>query len=174
MSPGFVLWFSGLPASGKTTLARAVQQQLAERSIQSVIFDSDELRQILTPKPTYSEEERNWFYAAIAGLAALLAQSGVNVLIAATANRARYRHQARQQIAHFAEVYVHCSLETCRRRDPKGIYQRAATGAASHVPGVGADFEIPDAPEVTVDSEMLTPEQGAQKVLERLKDLIKE
>ncbi|MFN8446289.1 MAG: adenylyl-sulfate kinase [Caldilineaceae bacterium] len=172
MSLGFVLWFSGLPASGKTTLARAVQQQLAERSIQSVIFDSDELRQILTPTPTYSEKERDWFYTAIAGLATLLAQNGVNLLIAATANRAHYRQQARQQIARFAEVYVHCSLETCRQRDPKGIYQRAVSGAATQVPGVGAMFEIPNAPEVTVDSETLTPEQGARQVIEELKNLI--
>ena len=174
MPPGFVIWFSGLPASGKSTLALAVQQQLAARSISSVIFDSDELRQILTPDPTYSEAERDWFYTVIAQLAALLAKSGVNILIAATANRARYRWQARQQIARFAEVYVKCSLEICQERDPKGIYRRAATGDAEKVPGIGAAFEAPESPEVMVDSEQLSPEAAAQQVIERLGlDIIK-
>lgn len=163
MSPGFVIWFSGLPASGKSTLAQAVQQTLAQHSIQTVIFDSDELRQILTPTPTYSETERDWFYTAIGQLAALLAKSGVNVLIAATANRACYRQQTRLQIARFAEVYVHCSIQTCRQRDPKGIYKRAATSGSDQVPGVGALFEEPQSPEVTVDSEQVSPDEAADR-----------
>jgi adenylylsulfate kinase len=124
----FALWFTGLPAAGKTTLARAVQRQLADRDVQTLLLDSDEMRMILTPQPTYAAEEREWFYRVLADLAAWLVRNGINVLIAATANRRAYRQRARQQIARFGEVYVRCGLATCQRRDPKGIYARQWCG----------------------------------------------
>lgn len=164
----FALWFTGLPAAGKTTLARAVQRQLADRGVQTLLLDSDELRTILTPQPTYSTEERDWFYGALADLAAWLVRNGISVLIAATANRRAYRQRARQQIAHFGEVYVRCALATCQRRDPKGIYARAASGTARHVPGLDATFEAPLHPAATVDTEQSTPEASAAAVIQQL------
>ncbi|MCE7980055.1 MAG: adenylyl-sulfate kinase [Caldilinea sp. CFX5] len=164
----FALWFTGLPAAGKTTLARAVQRQLADSGVQTFLLDSDELRTILTPQPTYAAEERDWFYGALADLAAWLVRNGINVLIAATANRRAYRQRARHQIARFGEVYVHCALATCQQRDPKGIYARAATGAAHHVPGFDATFEAPLQPEATVDTDQNTPEESAAAVLRQL------
>ena len=141
---GFVVWFTGLPASGKTSLAYAMQAALAAQGdIQTVVLDSDELRAVLTPKPTYSAAERDWFYGVMSYLAAWLARDGVNVLIAATANRRRYRDEARRQIARFAEVHVVCSLAECQARDPKGIYKQAQAGEATFVPGVGATYEAP-------------------------------
>jgi adenylylsulfate kinase-like enzyme len=169
---GFVIWFVGLPAAGKTTVAQVVRTQLAERNIHSVLLDSDELRTLLTPTPTYSDAERVWFYQALVGLAAWLARSGVNVLIAATANRQAYRQAARAQIARFAEVYVQCSLATCRRRDPKGIYARAAQGQAEHAPGVGSPFEPPEQPEATISTETDPPAAAATAVLAQLADFL--
>jgi adenylylsulfate kinase len=168
-----VIWFVGLPAAGKTTVAQAVRTQLAARGIPSVLLDSDELRTMLTPTPTYSDVERDWFYGVLVERAAWLARSGVNVLIAATANRRAYRQAARAQIARFAEVYVQCSLETCRRRDPKGIYARAAQGKAEHLPGVGTLFEPPEQPEATISTETGTPADAASAVLVQLAGLMK-
>ncbi|HMN29615.1 MAG TPA: adenylyl-sulfate kinase, partial [Caldilineaceae bacterium] len=142
-APGFAIWLTGLPASGKTTLARALQEQLARQSIDTVILDSDELRRILTPQPTYRADERDWFYAVLAGLAGWLTGSGINVLIAATANRRTYRQAARAAIKRFAEIYVTCALETCQQRDRKGIYAAANAGQADHVPGLGSAYEPP-------------------------------
>lgn len=168
LKPGFVVWCTGLPASGKTTVAREMQHQLAARGVPAVLLDSDELRHVLTPKPTYAEDERDWFYGVIAYLASWLARAGVNVLIAATAHRRAYRQAARAQVERFAEVYVQCSLAECRRRDPKGIYAQAQAGQAATVPGLGSPFEPPLAPEATVDTEHLTPAEAANKVLAQL------
>jgi adenylylsulfate kinase len=168
---GFAIWFTGLPASGKTTLARILQQQLTAQAIPTLLLDSDELRTILTPQPTYSEAERDWFYTALAGLAVWLTRNGINVLIAATANRRAYRQAAREQIVRFAEVYVQCSLATCRQRDPKGIYALAQTQPISTIPGLGSHFEPPLAPEVTVNTELQTPADGVESVLQVMRQL---
>jgi adenylylsulfate kinase len=166
--PGFVVWFTGLPASGKSTLARAVKRRLAERGIHAVYLDSDALRPVLTPRPAYTEEERDWFYQVLAFLAAWLAGSGVNVLVAATAHKRAYREQARGQIARFAEAYVQCPLHICEQRDPKGIYQLARSGSAGQVPGVGVPYEPPQRPEAVVDCARLTPDEAAADILTQL------
>jgi adenylylsulfate kinase len=168
MTPGFVVWLTGLPASGKTALAHELRRKLSARGIHSVIIDSDELRRVLTPAPSYSPEERDWFYGTVVYLAQWLAESGVNVLIAATAHRRNYRDAARRHIRCFAEVYVSCSLEVCRRRDPKGLYTRAALKEIHTMPGDGSEFEAPLNPEVIIDTGRLTPEQAADFVLMKL------
>lgn len=171
--PGFAVWLTGLPASGKSALAREMQRLLAEGGVQAVILDSDALREVLTPRPEYTERERDWFYGVIVFLAAWLTGSGVNVLIAATAHRRAFRDQARAQIERFAEVYVRCPLEVCARRDPKGIYALAKAGRAGNVPGLGVPYEPPSAPEATVDTALLSPAEAARSALEQLSSLLR-
>ena len=168
ISAGFVVWFTGLPASGKTTLANVIKELLAEQGVRVVVLDSDDLRSVLTPEPAYSEEEREWFYNVIAYLAGFLAKEGINVLIAATAHRRRYRERARERVGRFAEVYVQCSLEACKERDPNGIYALAESGVAESVPGVGADYERPLQPEATVDTTNSSPQEAARMVVAQL------
>lgn len=165
---GFAIWLTGLPASGKTTLAEGVASDLRGRGITMQILDSDELRGVLTPDPTYTSEERDWFYRVVAYIAKLLVQNGVSVLIAATANRRRYRGYARQAIQRFTEVYVSCSLETCMERDEKGIYERAMAGQATTVPGLQVPYEPPLHPASTVDTEKISPQEGVEQILEGL------
>lgn len=169
-SVGFIIWITGLPASGKTTLAKNLKEQLGQRQIQAVILDSDDLRTVLTPNPAYTEEERDWFYNVIAYLAAFLANEGINVLIASTAHRRHYRNQVREQTEQFAEVYVQCQLETCQERDPKGIYALAKVGKADSVPGIGVKYERPLKPEATVDTTSTSPQEAAQLVLVQLQN----
>ena len=166
--PGFALWLTGLPSSGKTTLAHALRRLLAERGIAVQILDSDELRRRLTPNPTYSAEERDWFYGIITFLAELLTTNGVNVLIAATAARRAYRQAARERIPRFAEVHVECAPEVCRARDPKGLWQRADRGEITNLPGAGVPYEAPDAPEARVDTARHSAEAAAHRVLKQL------
>ncbi|HEX6290167.1 MAG TPA: adenylyl-sulfate kinase [Herpetosiphonaceae bacterium] len=169
---GFTIWLTGLPASGKTSLARELQRLLAQRGVHAVLLDSDELRGALTPQPRYTAAERDWFYGVIGYLAAWLARSGVNVLIAATAQRRAYRDQARAQIARFAEVEVCCPLAICQQRDPKGIYAQAQAGQAQHVPGVGDPYEPPLHPEATIDTGSMSPTAAARSVLAQMWALI--
>ena len=166
--PGFALWLTGLPASGKTTLAGELRALLAEKGIHTQILDSDELRTVLTPEPTYSRAERNWFYDVVVYLAQMLTANGVNVLVAATAPRRAYRTNARRRIARFAEVHVDCSLEQCAQRDPHGMYEKAWAGELPTLPGVGSPFEKPLAPEVRVDTGRYDPETAARIIWETL------
>ena len=168
VQPGFAIWLTGLPSSGKTTLGYALSRLLAERSVGVQLLDSDDLRRRLTPNPTYSDEERNWFYDMVTFLAGLLTDNGVNVLIAATAPRQAYREAARARIARFAEVYVHCPPEECRARDPKGLWERADKGEIATLPGAGMPYEPPEYPEVRVDTAHLSIEEAARRILGRL------
>jgi adenylylsulfate kinase len=159
---GWVIWLTGLPASGKTTIAYQLQQRLHGPV---VVLDSDELRPILSIVPRYDEETRTEFYVRLTQLAGVLVRQGTNVIIAATANRRAHRHFARTHISHFVEVWVKCSLEICRSRDPKGLYTRALAGEIHNFPGIDSEFEEPLAPDWTIDSSQLTPKEAVDSLL---------
>lgn len=141
---GVVVWFTGLPSSGKSTLAAAVAA-LLRPAVPVAVLDGDEVRAALRPAPGYDDASRDAFYDTLARLAALLARQGLAVLVPATANLRRFRERARQLAPAFLEVFVDTPLEECRRRDAKGLY---AAGTAQ-VPGSGAAYEAPAAPELT-------------------------
>jgi adenylylsulfate kinase len=167
---GFAIWLTGLPSSGKTTLAHALSGLFSEREVAVQELDSDDLRRVLTPNPTYSAEERDWFYEVVTFLAGLLTDNGVNVLIAATASRRAHRQAARDGIARFAEVYVDCSPEVCRARDPKGLWQRADKGEITTLPGAGVPYEPPESPEVRVDTARLSIGEAADQIVCQLNE----
>lgn len=172
---GWCVWITGLPGSGKSTIARALLKEVQKHGLQSQILSSDMLRRVITSKPTYSREERDVVYNAIVFVAELLTQNGVNVIIDATGNRRRYRDHARKKIPRFLEAYARCPLDVCIEREtgrkklfhaPKEVYQKAFTGKSSTVPGVGASYEEPMDPEVIVDSDALDRDEYAQKILD--------
>ncbi|HYL38732.1 MAG TPA: adenylyl-sulfate kinase [Bryobacteraceae bacterium] len=164
----FAVWITGLPASGKSTLARALEAQLAARGVDAAVLESDALRKVLSDHPSYDERERDTFYRVMTYIGVVLTEHGVPVIFDATANLRLYRERARQQIARFLEVYVECPLESCMARDPKGIYSQAREGAASSVPGVQAPYEPPQTPDVVVHSGQEAPEPAAARVLAKL------
>ncbi|MBK7857849.1 MAG: adenylyl-sulfate kinase [Archangiaceae bacterium] len=141
--PGAVLWFTGLPASGKSTLALEVQRALGRPA---VLLDSDALRAAVFPDLGYGPAARDRFYRALAELAALLARQGHLVLVAATAHRRAYRAHARRLAPRFIEVFVDTAREECARRDPKGLYR-----AGVALPGRGPKYEAPLHPEVRAE-----------------------
>ncbi len=171
MKKGFAIWLTGLPASGKSSIARVLAEELRKKGVSAQILDSDELRKVLTPEPTYSREERDWFYKAMVYIGRILVENGVNVIFAATANKRYHRDWAREGIERFAEVYIECPLEVCVARDEKGIYAKALSGEATTVPGLQEPYETPEEPEVVVDTSRESPGECARKIVERLEGL---
>ncbi len=143
---GVVAWFTGLPSSGKSTLAAEVAGELRLRGTEAVTLDSDELRGALIPPLGYDDESRARLYATLARLAALLARQGHIVLVPATAHRRAYRDDARALAPAFFEIFVDTPLAECRRRDTKGLYKAHVAEA----PGAGLPYEPPVAPDHVV------------------------
>jgi adenylylsulfate kinase len=156
----FAVWLTGLSGSGKSAIARVLVAELESRSIGVAVLESDVLRTQLTPHATYDAADRDFFYANLAAIGALLVDQGRPVVIDATANLRRYRDAARAQIARFCEVYVDTPLAVCRQRDPKGLYKDAR-----NLPGVQAPYEAPVKPELTVHGERGTPQDAAKTIL---------
>jgi len=138
---GIVAWFTGLPSSGKSTLAAAVAGELRRRDIAAVVLDSDDVRTML-PSLGYDDAARGQLYALLARLAAHIARQGHVVLVPATAHRRAYRDAARGLAPAFLEIFVDTPLEEARRRDTKGLYAAQVDAA----PGAGTEYETPVAP----------------------------
>ncbi len=171
---GWAIWLTGMPGSGKSTLARLAAQRLLRRHVQAQVLSVEMVREVLTARPRYTEEERRVVYGALVFVAKMLTRNGVNVIIDATANRRKYRDAARQSITRFGEVYLRCPLEVCMQRErgrkrrfgaPSRIYAKARTGASKTVPGVGVPYEMPLSPELTVDTSQLRPSGSAEQIV---------
>jgi adenylylsulfate kinase len=164
----FAIWVTGLPASGKSTVVKALTKALAARRVDAAVLESDVLRTVFTPHPRYDEEERETFYRQLVYVGVLLTNHGVPVIFDATANRRHYRGHARNQISRFLEVYIECPLAVCISRDPKGIYQAAREGTTQIVPGLQDTYEPPKRPDVVVRGDSEAPETAAQRVVTKL------
>jgi len=165
VSSGFVVWIAGRPASGKSTVARRVRDALLARGVPVLWLDSDDLRPVLTPSPTYDDAERARFYGAIAHLAARASEGGVAVLVSATGMRRAFRDDARDRVAKFCEVELDCRLEAAEARDPKGLYAAARRGAVRGLPGLDAPYERSDRAEIHLDAEAMNPAALTDAVL---------
>ena len=165
------IWLTGLPASGKSTIAAALKPKLEEIGPLEV-FESDAVRRILTPHPTYSDAERDLFYRSLAFMGAKLVSHGVTVIFDATANRRTYRDFARSLIPKFIEVWVECPLELAMQRDYKGTYQRGQRGESSTVPGLQDPYEPPLNPEVRIDTAKMDASKAAEIVRKFIQDRV--
>jgi len=174
---GWCVWITGLPGSGKSVVCEALLKLLNQKGIHAQLLSSDALRKVLTPKPTYSLEERDVVYSTLVYIAKLLTQNNVNVVIDATGNLRRFRENARKQISKFVEAYLDCPLEVCMEREakrgktfqaPKQIYAKALEGKAPTVPGLGQPYEPPLNPEIMIKTTQNTPAQAAEQILKRL------
>jgi adenylylsulfate kinase len=169
-SKAFAIWLTGLPASGKSTIVAALKPHLEALDCTVEVLESDAVRRVLTPTPTYSHAERDLFYRALAFMGARLVSHGITVIFDATANKRAYRDFARSLIPNFIEVAVECPLELAMERDYKGTYQRGQQGESSTVPGLQDPYEAPVQPEVAIDAATLSANDAARKVLEVVKE----
>lgn len=168
VAPGFAVWLTGLPAAGKSTIAQALAKLLRGSGLPVIVLDSDEVRALLAVEGEYDSAGRRQFYSALSAIAAVAARQGVNVVIAATANRRAYRDHARALVPQFSEVFVNTPLGVCLERDPKGIYRKGLEGANDNVPGLQALYEEPLQPDVIVDGQSEPPDAAALRIAKRL------
>lgn len=151
--PGAAIWVTGLPASGKTTLAVALVEALRASGAVVLHLDSDALRPHAVGADGFDTAARERFYGLIVYLARLATEAGALVVISATAHRRAWRDAARAAIPRFVEVFLDVDATTCRARDPKGLWRAAAAGVIDALPGAGVDYEAPPSPEVRLDAD---------------------
>ena len=153
---GFVLWLTGAPGSGKTTIAKALRDHLRSRGVERVeILDGDELRASLNRDLGFSREDRDENVRRVGAVAEILARNGIAVIVSLVSPYEDAREEVRARIPRFVLAHVDCALETRMQRDPKGHYKRAASGDLARFTGVSDPYETPRAPDVTVRTDVL-------------------
>ncbi|KAI8091080.1 adenylylsulfate kinase [Gilbertella persicaria] len=169
---GFTIWFTGLSASGKSTLATALEQTLLHSGINSYRLDGDNIRFGLNKNLGFGPEDRTENIRRISEVAKLFADATVVALTAfispyrADRDSARALHQAAN--IPFIEVFADAPLEVVEQRDPKGLYKKAKAGEIKEFTGISAPYEAPENPEVHVKTNEVTIEQGVQQILDYL------
>jgi len=153
---GGVLWFTGLSGAGKSTLAFRLEEELFKRGYQAYVLDGDNVRDGLNSDLDFSHKGRTENIRRVGEVAALFADAGV-VCITAFISPYRADRQAARSAAgrKFHEVYVKADLATCEGRDPKGLYRRARNGEIRDFTGVSAPYEVPQSPELTIETDRL-------------------
>jgi adenylyl-sulfate kinase len=168
---GFTVWFTGLPSSGKTTLARMLEPVIRERGYHVEVLDGDEVRLHLSKGLGFSKEDRDENIRRIGYVAGLITRSGGVAVTCAISPYRAIRDEARQKIGQFVEVYVKCSLDECISRDVKGLYKRALQGEIKNFTGVSDPYEEPMSPEVVVETDRETPEASLRRIVGHLEGL---
>ena len=165
---GFAVWFTGLPSSGKSTLARGLEQELIARGRFVEVLDGDEIRLRLTKGLGFSKEDRDENIRRIAFVAKLLARSGAVAITATISPYREIREEVRAEIPSFVEIYVDCPIETCVERDVKGLYKKALAGEIKHFTGISDPYEPPASPEIVIRSSEESEETSLAKIIDGL------
>ena len=164
---GFILWMTGLPCSGKTTILRKMQESVPNLAM----LDGDELREWLSPKD-FSKAGRDEHNVKVAHLAKLLHKHKVPVGVSLVSPYRENRSNARRIAdagGQFLEVYVKCALETCEGRDVKGMYKKARAGEIKNFTGLDDPYEAPENPDIVVDTGSESLEESVSKIIGDLK-----
>jgi len=165
---GFTLWFTGLPSSGKSTLARKVEEILLERGMNVEVLDGDEVRETLSKGLGFSKEDRDTNIRRIGFVAKVLSRNGVVAITAAISPYKDVRDEMRRAIGRFVEVYVQCPIDVLKERDVKGLYKKALAGEIKHFTGVDDPYEAPTRAEIVIDSDQETVDASVAKIIRTL------
>lgn len=165
---GFCIWLTGLPSAGKTTIARELIPLLRARGWNVELLDGDEVRQGLSADLGFGRVARETHAGRVTYVAKVLARNGVIPIVALISPYASSRARARQEIGRFVEVYVTTPIEVCEERDVKGLYKRAHQGLVREMTGVDDPYEVPNAPDIRVDTVGRVPADSARYILAEL------
>jgi adenylylsulfate kinase len=169
---GFTVWFTGLSGAGKSTVAEMLYHEFQARQMKTEILDGDVVRQNLSKGLGFSKEDRDTNVLRIGFVAELLTRNGVATICCPISPYKETRDQVRAMIGEFVEVYVHATLdELSQNRDPKGLYKKALAGQIKGFTGVDDPYEVPEHPELVLDTMVESPEGSLQRTLTRLQEL---
>lgn len=171
-----IVWFTGLPSSGKSTIANEVEKKLIQRRMRTYILDGDNVRMGLCKDLGFSEEDRAENIRRIGEVSKLFVDAGTLVLSAFVSPYTRDRNAVRDLVpeGEFVEVYVKCSLEEAESRDVKGLYKKARAGEIKGFTGIDDPYEAPENPEIVIETDKVTLEEGVNQLIDYLekRDLI--
>lgn len=180
----WAIWLTGLPGSGKSTIAKELERLLAEKGISAEVLSMDKVRKQLTPEQKYDTEEREIAYKTLVDIGKQKYDEGTNIIFDATGHKQSFRNYAREKIKNFKEIYIKCNLQTAMEREAnrkgnlvvRDLYQKALkrlggeeVELAGEMIGIDVPYEGPENPELIIDAEMTTPEEAAKKILELIK-----
>ncbi len=165
---GVTVWFTGLPCSGKTTLAVRVNRELQERGYLPEHLDGDVTRVYLSKGLGFSRQDRDENIRRVGFICSLLTRHGVITTASFVSPYQAIRQEIREMIGDFFEVYVKCPLEVCVARDVKGMYRKAMAGELPSFTGVSDPYEEPEHPELVVESDRETETDSAARILTAL------
>jgi adenylylsulfate kinase len=169
---GFTVWFTGLSGAGKSTIAEMLYHEFQARRMKTEILDGDVVRQNLSKGLGFSKEDRDTNILRIGFVAELLTHNGVATICCPISPYKETRDQVRASIGEFVEVYVHATLdELSQNRDPKGLYKKALAGEIKGFTGVDDPYEVPEHPELVLDTMVESPEESLERTLAKLREL---
>ena len=165
-----VIWFTGLSAAGKSTLANALTARLHLLGVKSYVLDGDNIRHGLNKNLGFSPEDRKENIRRIGEVAKLFVDAGLIAMTAFISPYKEDRNDARKLLKEdeFIEVFVKCSLLECEKRDPKGIYKKARSGEIKEFTGISAPYEDPENPEIVLETDKMSLEECIETILNYL------
>ncbi|MCF1190325.1 adenylyl-sulfate kinase [Mangrovimonas sp. AS39] len=164
----FLLWFTGLSGSGKSTIANVVEQKLFEKGIKTYTLDGDNIRKGINNDLSFSPEDRTENIRRIAEVAGLMVDAGLVVLAAFVSPYKKDRDNIRRIVkdVNFVEVYINTSVEECERRDVKGLYKKARAGEIKNMTGISAPYEAPENPDIEIKTEQESVDKAVNRIIE--------
>lgn len=168
---GVTVWLTGLPSSGKSTLARMMERLFRKWNLKVELLDGDVVRTHLSKGLGFSREDRETNIKRIGFVCSLLSRNGVIALASVVSPYKEVREYNRRLIGNYVEVYVNTPVEECERRDVKGLYKKARAGEIKNFTGIDDPYEAPVNPEVVCETSFETPEQSVDKIIGRLEQL---
>jgi len=171
----FLMWFTGLSGSGKSTIANGLETKLQEQGIKTYTLDGDNIRKGINNDLSFSPDDRTENIRRIAEIANLMIDAGLVVLAAFVSPYKKDRDNIKKIVkdVNFVEIYINTSVEECERRDVKGLYKKARLGEIKNMTGISAPYEAPINPDIEIKTELETIAQAVEKILEHIKPKLK-
>jgi adenylylsulfate kinase len=163
----FLVWFTGLSGSGKSTIANLIEQQLHNKGIKTYTLDGDNIRKGINSDLSFAPKDRTENIRRIAEVANLMVDAGVVVLAAFVSPYRKDRENIKTTVkdVNFVEVFVNTSVEECERRDVKGLYKKARAGEIQNMTGISAPYEAPEHPDIEIETERENLEDSITRIM---------